>query len=214
MGQFAAAIPYIIAAVGAGASYVNTRNTARRQDRELANNIRAQRDRQREADKKVNELVNETGASNPDAFKKSALDQYRSVLAAGADQTNTGLANVTGASNAYNADVAKAKTDVAGYGDETASLLSRIDAPQKQRRHEAELAGNFGSDIDRIRRFSAGDNFLSQMRMQGIRRNPLLDAFASFASSYGGGGGSFGAGGGGNGTAASTWVGGGTGGGP
>jgi hypothetical protein len=72
-----------------------------------------------------------------------------------------------------------------------ADLTSSIDAPRQQRANDAQLVDRYTTDIDRIRRFSAGDDFLSQLRLRGIKPNPWIAAGAGVAngaaSAYGGG---------------------------
>lgn len=191
MGTEAAWVPAVVAALGAGASYVNTTRTANRQDEIAARNLRNQASRQRDADAKTRDLVMKTGQSNPDEAKKNMLGQFMQQISANAGQAQGGLINTSGASQEYRKDAQDAALGIKDYGARTADLISRIDAPRAQRRNEANMAANYGSEIDRIRRFSQGDDFLSRLAIQNTRRNPWLDAFSGiasgYASAYGGG---------------------------
>jgi hypothetical protein len=67
-----------------------------------------------------------------------------------------------------------------------AGLLSRIDAPGRQRQREGFGFGRLASDLGTIGRASAGDDFLTQLRLRGIRENPWRQAAASVLQNYGG----------------------------
>lgn len=186
MGTEAVWVPLLAAAVSGGASYVNTRNTANKQDAVLAEGIREKSRRQVAADAKVNELIQKTGESNPDADKARSLDQYRLALKNARPLAGQSIGNVSGASAAYQNDANAAATGANGYADNIASIMSRLDGPLAQRRREGNDQGNFGVAIDQIKRFAEGDDFLNKLKLNGVRRNPLLDAFSSLASGYAG----------------------------
>ena len=178
-------IPTVMAAISGGATYVNTQNTARRQDQTAAEGIRQQGVRQREADTKVREMIDKTRTSGPEGERKSALDKYMQALAIQAPNAQSSLTDVGGASGAYTADVNNARSGITDYGSQVAGLMSRIQAPADQRRRESNMMGRFGTDISQIERFSKGDDYLNQLRLNSIRRNPFLDALSSAAQAYG-----------------------------
>lgn len=185
MGTEAVWVPLVAAALAGGATYVNSRNTARKQDANLAADIRSSAAKQREATGEVNRTIEETRASNPEADKAASLRNYLQQLAVAKPQADQSFAAVTGASDAYKGDAADAALGVEQYGKDTAGLMSRIDAPTQQRLRESNKRDNLQAAIDRIKRFAEGDHAISQIKLQGIRRNPLLDAFASAAQGYG-----------------------------
>ena len=170
-----------LAAAGAGANYYNTRQVGKRQDREAAAGIRAQGARQREADARVNALVDQQAQSSPAAAQADVLGQYMRQLQAGAGGASRGIAQVGNVSAAAQEQAADASLGVSDYGKMIAGLMSAMDAPGLQRREEAIRAARTGSDIERIANFAGGDQFLTQMRLDGIRRNPWLDAFSALA---------------------------------
>ncbi len=193
----------IVAAIAAAAQYANTQSVARKQDRSLAQGIRERSARQREIDARTNKLVDDIGKSNPEQDKQEKLTKYMDVLLANKSNSTSGIGNVPGASETYANSATKAGGDIADYGSMVAGIMSRIDAPQAQRTREGVMAGDYGVDIDQIKRASSGEDFLNSLRMGKIRRNPWLDAFSTVASSYAGSGGGMGggaSGGGGGGT--------------
>lgn len=192
MGTEAVWVPAVIAAVGAGASYYNTQKTAKKQDSALAGKLRNQRKTQDEIDSKVTDLVRKTGESDPNAARSSAEAGFLDMLKKGRGQTNSGLTNVAGASDAYQNDTTNAASGLADFGKGLAGLMSRIDAPGIQRRQEGVLAQRFGNETDMLRRQAGGDAFLDDLRLSGIRRNPWIDAAAQAMQSYGSSGGNLG----------------------
>jgi len=177
-------VPLVAAAVSAGATYYNTQRTAKKQDDALAAQIRASGERQRAADSKVNELIAQQGASTSADERASTLDQYMSQVRAQQGNATAGLNQVGAVSDAYKQSGADAALGIADYGGKVASLMSRMDAPALQRVNEAIAANRIAGDIDRIKRFSDGDDYLARLRLQGIQRNPLIDAAANVAGGY------------------------------
>jgi hypothetical protein len=173
-----------LTAAGTGATVYNTNQTEKRQDNALAAQLRGDADKQREADAKVNELLNQQAASTPDDEKAGALDSFMQQMQA--KRGNTQLRQAGATSDAQRAQANDAALGVSSYGDKIAGLLASIDAPAQQRQNEAITQGRFGQEIDRIKRFSAGDDFLAQMRLRGIKRNPWIDLAGGALSAAGG----------------------------
>ena len=210
----AQAIPAIIAVVGAGVQAYNTQRTANKQDQAAARSIRNQSKKQEEVDARVNKEVQELSQSNSADERAKALSQYTDTVRQGSGEITAGLTPGIG-SDIFKADAAKGAQGTLDYAGNIAGLMSRIDAPNMQRRGEAFGYGRLATDTNMLAREARGQAFLDELRMRSIVRNPWMDAAGAAMQSYGSSGGSFGmGGGGGNGTAASTWSGGGTGGGP
>lgn len=182
----------LLALAAAGTQAYNTNQTNKRTDQEAAAGLRRQNEKQRKADTVVDKLIKDTGASTPEGEKNSAMAQFQKALAASSGMTNSGLGGIAGASDKFNADQQQAAAGVSQYGNEVADRLARIDAPRYQRQREGNLREDAGTDIGIIKRESAGEDFLNKLKLQGIRRNPWLDAAATAMSSYAGS--SFGAG--------------------
>lgn len=192
---FAAALPLLLAAGSAGLSYVNTRNTAKREDQALATQIRNQGDKQRKVDSRVNEEVTKLQGSTAEKSRKEGLDSYMQALLTNKAKTQNGL-NPGFGSKAFQADAREAGADVNAYADETAGLMSRIDAPGQQRQDEAFGYGKLATDVGLLSREARGQNFLDELRVRNVRRNPGMDALSSFLGGAAGGnfGGMFGGG--------------------
>jgi hypothetical protein len=192
-----------MAAVSTGASVYNTNRTARKQDQTLANQIRKQGEKQREADSKVNQLLDQREGSNADGERKGILAKFQEAIQNTGGNANAGLQQAGALSQAAKDGTADATLGIADYGSQVADLLSKIDAPAAQRQREENTNTRFGQEIGQIMRRSQGDDFLSQLQLQGITRNPWIDAGASALSgasgAMAGGGGRAGASAGGGG---------------
>lgn len=185
MGVVAPLIPYIVAAVGAGVSYHNSQETAHRQDEILAQGIRQREDRQKQIDSRTGKLIKDIGDSNPDQDKQDANSKYLDVLLANKNNTDASVGSVAGASQDYQVGQKAALGDIGKYGTDVAGLMSRIDAPQAQRRRESVMQGDYGVDLDQIKRATDGDSYLNNLKLQSVHRNALEDAFAAAAEAYG-----------------------------
>lgn len=187
----AAAVPLLVSAVGAGVSYYNTQQTAKKQDNELARQIMAQGQRQQVADKLVADQVLKQSQSNPTEAQQKSLDEYMTQLQRTQGNATQGLRQAGAVSDRYSSDADAANDDIAASGQTTAGILSRIDAPRLQRQEEGIQFGRLASDLDRVRAQSASDAYLGDLRMRTIRRNPWLDALSSVAGGIASKGGGF-----------------------
>lgn len=199
MGAAAAAVPYIIAAVGAAVQTVNTNRTLSRQDAEAAEGIRRQSDIQKRADERVNTEVDTIAKSTSADERAQRMQDYMKTLGTARQKTESGLDNAA-LGDAFNAAGDKAKGELAAGGERTAGLMSGIDAAGLQRQGEAFGFGNLATDVGLIGRESAGQQFLTDLRVRSTRRNPWLDFAGSAMQGIGqgmaakGGGGMTGAG--------------------
>lgn len=173
------AIALALAAASAGANYYNTTKTASRQDAALADSIRNQSAKQKEADAKVNaEVTNLEGSSSADEQAKR-LSQYMDTLRTSRGKLQAGLTPAVG-SAAFKADAAGDANDVLQYSGDTAGLLSRMDAANLQRQGEGFGYGNLATDLGLIQRGAQGQNFLDELRIKRAgRRSPWLDALSA-----------------------------------
>lgn len=206
-----------VAIAAAVASEYNTEQTAKRQDNQAAAGIMEQGRRQKQADARVDQDVQKLKGSNASDERATALQNYMTTLARGKQTANAGLTTPQVGGAAFQAGSAKAANDVQYDAGNTAGLMSRIDAPGMQRQGEGFDYGNLATDLSLIQRQAQGEDFLNQLRIRAIRRNPYIDIAAAADSGYasaasGGGGGT--SAGGSTGMAGSQMYGGGTGGGP
>lgn len=174
MGAAVGAVPLILTALGAGAQAYNTNRTLSRQDAEAAAGIRRQGDIQRRADQRVNAEVDTLAQSTNADERAQRMQDYMKTLAATRQKTEAGLDNEA-MGDAFNAAGDKAKGELAAEGQTRANLMAGIDAPGLQRQGEGIRFGNLATDVGLIGRESAGQQFLTDLRVRSQRRNPWLD---------------------------------------
>ena len=174
-----------IALLGAAASAYNTQQTAKKQDRALAAQITQQGKKQQQASAKIAEALAAQAQSDAVDEQAQQMDSYLATLRQG--QQNAGLNTGPGGfSEEYRRGTAEAGEQIGEYGTGRAGLLSRIDAPRLQRQNEGILFDTLGNELRMIGREASGQNYLDQLRLNSIRRDPWLDALSGVATSYGG----------------------------
>lgn len=178
MGPFAAAIPYVIAAVGTAASIYNTNRTARKADEAAAAGIRKQAGVQRRADSRITEELEKLGKSSGAGDQAGALEQYQQATRGTEQQARAGQA-IEGLSSEYDEATRAGQEQTGKNIGNIADLLSRIDAPMLQRQREGFGTADLATALGTLGRESQGQGFLADMRVRGVRRNPYIDAFAS-----------------------------------
>jgi len=171
------------------AKTVNTRQTARRQDRELAAGIRKQGEIGRESAGQVSEEIASLAESNPEAEKAEAIEGFMNTLRANQDLTSEAQGgDVFGASDRFAEDVSGSLAGVGERAGGRAELLSKIDAPGRQRSREAVGRGQLASDIRGFQDRSEMEDFMARLRASEQRNNPLIDIGADIMSGVATGG--------------------------
>ena len=161
-----------------GAKAINTRQTARRQDRELATGIRKQGEIGRESAGRVNEEIASLAASDPEAEKAEAIKGFIDTLRSNKDLTAEAVPGVPGASERFAEDVTGAQAGVSARAGGRADLLSKIDAPVRQRTREAVGRGQLAADVRGFQDRSQMEDFLARLKASEQRNNPLVDILA------------------------------------
>lgn len=164
-----------MAAVGAGASYKAQDDMLRRQDENVAQGIRIQSARQREADQRVAQEVSNLENSSPEDMQRKATDAFMEQLRR-TRNASRGEAAVGALSDAYTEDTAKSASDVDRYGANQAGIMGKINAAGLQRVAEGVSRSRAGSDLGLIGRASNADQFLTELRARNMRANPWLQA--------------------------------------
>lgn len=185
MGTEAIWVPAVISAIGAGASYYNTQQTAKRQDRALADQITGQRQRQSDANRVVNEQLERIAGSDAEAERAASMDSYLQQLRRNQGAATGTLGGVGAVSDRFATDAAGAAGDINQYATGTADIFSRIDAPLMQRRNEGIDFARTGNQLGIIGDLAGGDNYIGDLRRRSITRNPWVDAFSQVAQGYG-----------------------------
>lgn len=185
-----------VSAAAAAGEYYNTQQTAKRQDRQLAASITNQTAIQKKANQRVNQTIQQLQGSTSDQARQQRLADYMGTLQKGKAKITAGLTGQPVGGATFQADAANAAQQAQDYGQQTAGLLSRIDAPAVQRQAEGTDYGHLATDLSQIGMQSQGQAFLDRLRLAAIRRNAKIDLAAGL---LGAAGGAMGGSGGGNG---------------
>lgn len=174
MGAEAIWVPLLMSAASAGVSAYNTNKTAKRQDAALADSVRNQAGKQREADAKVNAEVARLKESRSATDETQRAGDYARQLIRNRAAMMNGL-NPTVGGAAVQSDSAQAAQAAQSLADQTAGLMAMQDSAGMQRQREGFDFGRLGTDLGLIGRESSGQQYIDQMRMRAIQRNPWLD---------------------------------------
>jgi len=164
----------------------NTKNTARKQDNALANKERMDAFSKSLASQRVNQLVNKTKQSSPVQIKNQDLGQYLNTIRRGWQATTGGLASKGKNSSAYDQAAADAASGISNYATTRAGNIAAVQAPMQQRQQEAIDRSNAGMDLNSIAERQKMQDFLANLRISSIHRNPWLDILSSGLKAYGG----------------------------
>lgn len=181
MGTEAIWIPLVTAAIGAGASAYQAKRVGDKQDSIAAAGIRRQSENQNKVNERLNRTLKATADSSPDAARQSANDSYLKAIQSQLASGTAGLAR-RGVSEQYDQLATGAAANADDYASTVAGLLARIDAGGLQRQNERNIASDFSYDISPIAGDIQGDEFLTNLALKRVRRNPYVDLAAGAAS--------------------------------
>lgn len=180
-------VPAAVSAIGAGTSAVAQGQALKRQDRAVARGITDRANIQRQAGDRVQEQISKVAASNPDAERKAAQDNFMSALRkAKMADGSMDIGGPGAASSQFATDVSGARANAAQEGAQLSSDIARIDAPAFQRQREAVDVANTGVDLSLLDRNAEGLDFLTQMRAARAGQvDPLLAGAGQLTSAFG-----------------------------
>lgn len=172
---------------GAGLQGYSQSQALKKKDEETARGIMRSQDLQRQGNARVNQEIAKVKASNPDAERATAQNEYITALQkAGLTNGGTALATPVGAvSDRFAQDVSSARAASGADARGLAGTLARIDAPTLQRTREAQGRANTASDLEELGRQANADQFLTQLRTSAIQPNPLLSGVGQGLSAFG-----------------------------
>lgn len=169
----------MLAAAGAGTSYVNQQNATSRQNASEVQSIADQQKLQSQANSQVKALTNKVASDTPDQLAAQATGKYVDVLRKNAAGSQTGggnnssilfgqptsaLPSSVNGSSRYKAGTAASQDETQQYGNELASTMGNIDAATRQRQNEGIAASNVGTNLNLLGAQSYTKNFVDQLR--------------------------------------------------
>lgn len=173
-------IPAAIAAVSAGAGYVNQNNANKRGQNAEVQALQNEQGFRNQANNLVKQQTQQIATSNPTAAANTEESQFVNNLrqneagsaAGGPTNTNTNtfgqpvsaLASVPGASKAYNAGTKASQNEVQQYGTTEAGEESAVDAAVRQRQNEGLQMQTLGTNLNTINQNAQMQGFVDQLR--------------------------------------------------
>jgi len=183
-----AAIPYILAAASAGVQYQTQRSAAKKQEATLAQQIRQNAGRQKEASTAIDAAMQQRASEDAGQTRKATAEQYLHQVRAAQGNATSGLNQGGNVSEAYRQSAQDAALGIGDTAERTAELMARIDAPALQRQREGQQTGQLGIDLNDLAQRGRGQDFLHQLRLARIQPNPwgqLVATGLGIAAGYG-----------------------------
>jgi hypothetical protein len=193
MGTEAFWIPAALAAtgaLGAGASYINTKNAQGRQNADLIQGILNQQKLQSQGSGQVSALTRQIAQNTPTQIASKATGDYVSALRNNAAGSSTGgpssssilfgqptsaLPTNLNANSRYRGATTNAQTQTQQYGNELAGEMGNIDAATRQRQNEGLAMNTLGTNLNLLGAQSYTQNSVDQLRAQAAgQQSPWL----------------------------------------
>ena len=163
----------------------NANKTADKKNAFLMENMRKQREHEREAGAKtqaeLDQMQKQLGSKEEEANRGADL---RKQLALKRGMALAGM-QATGGGQDITAEIGKQSGQAQDYGQFMADVLSRIDGPGERRRKDAYRRGDLSSFISKLRRHSGADSRIAEMGVASVRPNWLLNLLGEGLTAYG-----------------------------
>lgn len=163
----------------------NANKVAKKQNQATVASLLEQQKLQREANQRINENIDQLAQSDPQDEYEGRSSDIRNQLRRQQSMALAGIQN-TGGGEAVTEMANAAKPMAVGYGDDINRWISGIDAPMLQRQGEQFDRADVQSKLDFLRRNSAQEHNLLQLKLAGIRENPWLNMLSQGLSAYAG----------------------------
>lgn len=167
--------------------YKNQRDVANKQDRNLAAQLRQQAATRQQAAGRTQQLIQQQSQMTDKPQETAAAKQYNDALAANKAMSVAPLASSGNVSDAYKKAADNARAGVSTYGTDRANNIAAIEAPTQMRRDNVRNIDQYGQDLNTLWRNQRGQDFLSNLKLQGIHQNPWMNLLASGLKAYAGG---------------------------
>lgn len=179
-----------LAVAGTALQYKNSSDVAKKQDSNLAGQLRQQAETRRQASARTQQLIQQQSQLTDKPQETAAAKSYNTALEANKAASVAPLATVGNVSDAYKKAAAEAKQGVSTYGTQRAGNIAAMEAPGQMRRDNVRNIDQYGQDLNTLWRGQRGQDFLSNLKLNGIHQNPWMNLLASGMKAYAGGMGS------------------------
>jgi hypothetical protein len=180
-----AALPLLLSAGGTALQYSAQNDARRRQDRETAAGIMRQAEMSRQASQKVSENVQELSQSNPEGDIQSQRAAYVEALRRSQPTRDSATPAAGNVSDRFSDSVGVARTEGEAEARDTADTMARVEAPTYQRLRENQGAADVASQLGLIQGRSAGQDYLTRLRVALTQPNQGQMAAGSVLSGFG-----------------------------
>ena len=156
-------------------------------------------------------LMSEVGTlrgETPEAERDKAMSEFVGQLRATRAAQPTSLGARGTVSNREAAEVGELRAGLGQFSNREADITARIDSQRRMREGQGLRLGRLGTDLTEKTRLIDSADFLDQLRLNRVRKNPWFGALGSIMKGAGGAlaGGGFGGGGGGGDAGAGVYV--------
>jgi len=157
---------------------------AKKQDSALAAQLRQQAAAEDKVRQRTSQFIQGQQQQTDQPQKTAAAKQYDAALAANQHQSDAPLATVGNVSDAYKKAGSDAALGISNFGSNLGHLTASIDAPGLQRQANQRNINDFGIDVNQINRGQKGQDFIDQLKLNGIHSNPYIGLLTGVAGAY------------------------------
>lgn len=172
-----------VTVVSAAASMAEQQHVAKKQDKQLAEQLRQQGESERKVNARTQEFIQGQDA-NAQPQETAARKSYDAALDANQHQAAAPLATAGNVSDAYKKAGSDAALGISDYGHARAGLQAAIGAPTQQRIDNQRKINDFGIDVGQINRGQKSQDYLDTMKLNSIHANPYVSLLAGIGSAY------------------------------
>jgi len=174
-----------IALASTVAGQYNQAQVAKKQDKNLAAQIRQQMaTSQKVAGKTAQLTAAEQQATNDQPQETTAKTAYDNALKANAANSAQPFDVAGAVSGAYKDDAKNAALGAASYADTKGTLLSQMQAPITARQSAQRGIDDYGIQVGQLNQGQNESNYVNNLKLQGITQNPWLALMSGVGNAY------------------------------
>lgn len=180
---------WVAVAIAVGTAVVGgyeQHQVAKKQDNQLAAQLRQQYATKQKAAQRTSQLIQNQAGQTDKPQETAAAKQYQTALSANQTQAQAPLATVGAVSDAYKKAGSDAALGISNYGTQRGNLTAAIDAPGQQRQDNRKNLDDYQLDLNNLNRGQQGQDFLSSLKLNSIRANPWIGLLTSAGRAYAG----------------------------
>ena len=177
-------LAFLSALGSAWVSNLNANRTARKQNEAAMAGLMRQKEFEDQARQRFNKQLQDLEQSTPDEERKTLASQIRQQLRNRQALALSGI-QPTGGSDAVTMYAGEAEPVAVDYGDFIGNTMAAVDAPLYQRQGESFDRADVGNLIRTMGRHSSTEDYLTRLKIAGIRPNPWLNMLAAGLGAYG-----------------------------